>query len=90
MLCSNNQGRSPRTVTVTGLRANNVRTNVVGINSNFGDTATLSGMCGTVTGEVCQQFTGVNGPGGNSPEVNGKQNCGGAQGPIARGGLPRC
>ncbi|KAF2127064.1 polysaccharide lyase family 3 protein [Dothidotthia symphoricarpi CBS 119687] len=87
--CGNNQARSPRQVTVTGLRANGIRTNVAGINSNFGDSATISGSCGTVTGEICQQFNGVN-PGAESPEIAGKQRCLGAQGALARGTLPRC
>ncbi|KAH7072102.1 putative pectate lyase E [Paraphoma chrysanthemicola] len=87
--CSNNRARSPRNVVVSGLRANNVGTNVVGINSNFGDVATLSGMCGTVRGEICQQFDGVE-RGAESEENTGKGNCRGAQGTLTRGTLPAC
>ncbi|PSN73814.1 pectin lyase-like protein, partial [Corynespora cassiicola Philippines] len=86
--CGTNSENSPRRVVIEGLRARGVGTNVVGINSNFGDIAEISGICGTVSGEVCQQFNGVNG--GTSRENNGKDNCRGAQGKVARGSLPPC
>ncbi|KAF2124620.1 polysaccharide lyase family 3 protein [Dothidotthia symphoricarpi CBS 119687] len=89
--CTNNSSRGARHVTIENLRANNVRTNLAGINKNYGDTATISGSCGTVSGEICQQFNGINkGEGSGSPEIAGKENCLGAQGKLARGALPRC
>ncbi|KAH6640038.1 pectate lyase [Truncatella angustata] len=90
--CTDNQKKSPRKVIVQNLKANNVATNIVGINSNYGDTATISGSCGTVKGEICQQFQGVNKGeiSGDSPKVAGKQNCLGAQGKLELGKLPKC
>ncbi|KAJ4982685.1 pectate lyase [Stagonosporopsis vannaccii] len=86
--CGSNQQNSPRTITIENLRARNVQTNVVGINSNFGDITNVSGMCGIVSGEICQQSNGVNG--GNSDGISGKDNSRGAQGAIGQSTLPRC
>ncbi|KAJ4989321.1 pectate lyase [Stagonosporopsis vannaccii] len=88
--CTNNSSKGPRHVTIERLRATNVKTNLAGINSNFGDSATISGSCGTVSGEICQQFKGVNKGQGKSDEVSGKEKCLGAQGKLARGTLSRC
>ncbi|KAJ8117323.1 hypothetical protein OPT61_g1445 [Boeremia exigua] len=89
--CTNNSSRGPRHVTIEGLRATNVRTNLAGINFNYGDTATISTSCGTVSGEICQQFEGVNkSENRNSDEVAGKTSCLGAQGKLVRGTMPRC
>lgn len=87
---TNNSSRGPRHVTIERLRATNVKTNLAGINSNYKDTATISGTCGTVAGEICQQFNGVNKGQGDSKEIAGKQSCLGAQGKLNRGTLPRC
>ncbi|OBT45133.1 hypothetical protein VE00_04290 [Pseudogymnoascus sp. WSF 3629] len=55
--CSNNGG--PRKVVISGLKANGVTADILGINSNYGDTATISGSCGKGVKNVCQQWTGV-------------------------------
>ena len=39
---------------------------LVGINSNFGDTATISGTCATDVKEICNEYEGTT-P-GNEPE----------------------
>lgn len=89
-LGTNNSSKGARHVTIERLRATNVKTNLAGINSNFGDSATISGSCGTVSGEICQQFKGVNKGQGKSEEISGKDKCLGAQGKLARGTLSRC
>ncbi|KAJ4313491.1 hypothetical protein N0V94_006929 [Neodidymelliopsis sp. IMI 364377] len=89
--CTDNSKKGSRHVTIEGLRATNVKTNLAGINRNYGDTATISGSCGTVAGEICQQFKGINkGEAAKSDEIAGKENCLGAQGKLARGTLNRC
>ncbi|KAF2629073.1 polysaccharide lyase family 3 protein [Macroventuria anomochaeta] len=88
--CTNNSSHGPRHVVIERLRATNVKTNLAGINSNFGDSATISGSCGTVSGEICQQFKGVNKGQGDSDKVAGKERCLGAQGKLAKGTLSRC
>ncbi|KAH6618490.1 putative pectate lyase E [Boeremia exigua] len=88
--CTGNSGKGARHVIIERLRATNVKTNLAGINSNFGDSATISGSCGTVSGEICQQFQGVNKGSGSSKEISGKDKCLGAQGKLARGTLSRC
>lgn len=54
--CSNNGG--PRNVIVQNVKANNVA-DLVGINSNFGDTSSVAGTCRSRVGKVCQEFQGV-------------------------------
>ncbi|KAF4770933.1 hypothetical protein N7455_012106 [Penicillium solitum] len=56
--CSNNKSKSPRTVIVKNVKASNVPT-LVGINSNYGDHAEVSGTCGSNVKHVCQEFEGV-------------------------------
>ena len=76
--CSKNGG--PRNVIITGLKANGVNADVVGINSNFGDVATISGSCGKGIKHVCQEFTGIVRNGSQeSPKVSTTANCKGAQ-----------
>lgn len=62
---------------------------LVGINSNYGDTATISGSCG-VTKDVCEDYQGIEkgGPKEDGPDQDSNKNCGGPQGTLAT--LPRC
>jgi hypothetical protein len=60
---------------------------LVGINSNFGDTAKISGSCGT-TKKVCSEYKGVNKGDGDSEKLTTNANCGGDQGKLAK--LPTC
>lgn len=60
---------------------------LIGINSNFGDTATISGSCGS-TKMVCQEYKGVNKGSGSSSKVSTKNACLGAQGKLSA--LPAC
>ncbi|WQF84795.1 Putative pectate lyase PlyH/PlyE, pectin lyase/virulence factor [Colletotrichum destructivum] len=69
--CNNNGG--PRNVAVSNLKANNVKL-VAGINSNYGDTASVTGSCGTAVAKVCQEYKGVN-KGLESPKVSTTANC---------------
>ncbi|KAK1449993.1 pectate lyase A [Colletotrichum melonis] len=69
--CVNNGG--PRNLVVSNLKANNVKL-LAGINSNFGDVATISGSCGTGVAKVCQEYKGVE-KGQESPKVTTTANC---------------
>jgi pectate lyase len=60
---------------------------LVGINSNYGDTASVSGSCG-VSKKVCQEYKGVKKGEGKSEKVDGTGKCGGAQGGLSK--LPAC
>jgi hypothetical protein len=60
---------------------------LIGINSNFGDTATISGSCGT-TKKVCTEYKGVNKGDGDSEKLDTNASCGGDQGKLAK--LPTC
>lgn len=85
--CSNNGG--PRKVIISNLRANGVTSDVVGINSNYGDTATISGSCGKSVKHVCQEFKGVDKKEGKeSPKLSTTNACLGAQGKLST--LPSC
>ncbi|CAJ0544358.1 Ff.00g035760.m01.CDS01 [Fusarium sp. VM40] len=64
----------PRNVKVENVRARGVDT-LVGINSNFGDVATISGTCGSGVKKVCQEFKGVQKGQGDSPKVTTTANC---------------
>ncbi|KAF9139440.1 hypothetical protein BGX30_007976 [Mortierella sp. GBA39] len=83
--CSNNGG--PRNVIVQNVKANKVNADLVGINSNYGDVATISGSCGTGIKHVCQEFKGIvkNGK-QESPMVKTTANCRGAQSTF----IPAC
>jgi len=85
--CSNNGG--PRKVIIQNLKANGVTSDVAGINSNYGDTATISGSCGKVS-HVCQEFKGIDKKKtkGDSPKLSSTGSCLGAQGKLAK--LPSC
>jgi hypothetical protein len=86
--CSNNGG--PRKVVVTGLKANGVTSDLTGINSNYGDTSTVSGSCGKSVKKVCQEYKGIDKlvTSGDSPKLTTTSACLGAQGKLT--GLPAC
>lgn len=55
-----------RHVKIDGVTASGGSATFVGINSNFGDTATITNSCVTGTSVICQEFQGTS-P-GNEPE----------------------
>ncbi|KAJ4983290.1 pectate lyase E 1 [Stagonosporopsis vannaccii] len=69
--CRNNGG--PRNVVISNLKASGVAT-LVGINSNFGDTASIQGSCGVGIKKVCQEFKGVQ-AGSEAPKVSTMASC---------------
>ncbi|RYP05526.1 hypothetical protein DL765_009815 [Monosporascus sp. GIB2] len=83
--CTNNGG--PRHVVVQNVRVRGMTSDLVGINSNYGDTATISGSCG-VSKKVCQEYKGVSKGNGSSSKVSTTANCLGAQGKLST--LPPC
>ncbi|PNS18424.1 hypothetical protein CAC42_6241 [Sphaceloma murrayae] len=83
--CSNNGG--PRNVVVENVRAYGMTSDLVGINSNYGDKATISGSCGS-TKSVCVEYKGVSKGSGSSSKLSTKNSCLGAQGKLAK--LPAC
>lgn len=82
---SNNGG--PRNVVISNIKVNGVSSDLVGINSNYGDTATVSNSCG-VSKKVCQEYKGVTKGSGSSAKVSTTANCKGAQGQLSK--LPTC
>lgn len=60
---------------------------LVGINSNYGDVATISGSCG-VSKKVCQEYVGVTKGNGKSEKTSTTASCKGAQGTLSK--LPTC
>lgn len=48
-----------RTVTIKNVKASNGKL-LAGINSNYGDTATITGTCATSVKKVCTEFKGNN------------------------------
>lgn len=85
--CTDNESKSPRKVIVENVRAYGVTSDLIGINSNFGDEATISGSCGE-TKTVCQEYKGINKGDGKGGKVDTKGSCKGAQGLLAK--LPAC
>ncbi|KAF1943590.1 pectate lyase [Clathrospora elynae] len=85
--CTNNQQKSPREVVVENVKAYGMTSDLIGINSNFGDRATISDSCGT-TKNVCTEYKGVNKGDGDSQKLTTKDSCLGAQGKLAT--LPAC
>ncbi|KAM0334293.1 hypothetical protein ACHAQA_001315 [Verticillium albo-atrum] len=83
--CSNNPG--VRNVVVKNVKAFGQKAELVGINSNYGDVATITNSCGT-SKKVCQEYRGVVKGAGNSPKVTTTANCQGAQGKLEK--LPAC
>ncbi|KAG7144509.1 pectate lyase E like protein [Verticillium longisporum] len=82
--CSNNGG--PRKIVVKNVKVSGLKSELVGINSNYNDVATVSGSCGT-SSKVCQEYRGV-AKGSSSYKVTTTANCQGAQGKLAN--LPAC
>ena len=85
--CTNNSKKSPRKVIVENVQAFGLTSDLVGINPNFGDSATISGSCGQ-TKEVCVDYQGVDKGNGKSQRLNTKQSCDGPQGKLEK--LPEC
>jgi pectate lyase len=83
--CTNNGG--PRKVVVQNVKVNGMTSDLVGINSNYGDTATISGSCGR-SKKVCQEYKGVNKGSGSSSKLSSNSACLGAQGKLST--LPAC
>ena len=83
--CTNNGG--PRNVVIDNIRVNGVTSDLAGINSNYGDTASISNSCG-VSKKVCQEYKGVTKGSGSSAKVSSTANCRGSQGTLAK--LPTC
>ncbi|KAJ6189360.1 hypothetical protein N7519_004268 [Penicillium mononematosum] len=72
--CSNNKSNSPRHVVVKNVQASGVST-LVGINSNYGDTSSISDTCGDVS-HVCQEFEGIEkSDGGDSEKLDSTASC---------------
>ncbi|RYC78453.1 hypothetical protein BFJ63_vAg18283 [Fusarium oxysporum f. sp. narcissi] len=74
--CTNNGG--PRNVVIQNVKAKGV-SELVGINSNYGDTANISGSCGSNVKKVCQEYKGVQKGNGDSEKVSTTANCKGQQ-----------
>ncbi|KAK4864921.1 hypothetical protein LT330_001544 [Penicillium expansum] len=73
--CSNNKSKSPRKVVVKNVKANNVGT-LVGINSNYGDQSSISGVCGSGVKHLCEEFEGVDKSAGKeSPKLKTTASC---------------
>lgn len=85
--CTNNEAKSPRHVVVENVRAFGMTSDLIGINSNFGDTASISGSCGA-TKAVCREYKGVNKGDGDSEKLDTNESCEGEQGKLEK--LPEC
>ncbi|KAL6708880.1 hypothetical protein ACN47E_002287 [Coniothyrium glycines] len=85
--CTDNEKKSPRHVIVENVKAYGMTSDLVGINPNFGDSATISGSCGT-TKKVCSEYKGVNKGNGSSQKLDTNASCGGDQGKLTK--LPTC
>ncbi|CAI7565980.1 unnamed protein product [Penicillium bialowiezense] len=73
--CSSNKSKSPRNVVIKNVKAKGVDT-LVGINSNYGDTSSVSGTCGSSVKHVCQEFEGVDKSAGKeSPKLTTTASC---------------
>lgn len=70
--CTNNGG--PRHVVVNNVRVNGMTSDLVGINSNFGDTASVSRSCGR-SKKVCQEYKGVKKGEGMSEKLGSTDAC---------------
>ncbi|KAI5198963.1 pectate lyase [Aureobasidium subglaciale] len=58
--CGNcKQNGDPREVTISNVKATNGKY-LVGINSNYGDTATITKTCATSVKHICQEYVGTN------------------------------
>jgi pectate lyase len=83
--CTGNGG--PRKVVVENVRVNGMTSDLVGINSNYGDTASVSGSCGK-SKKVCQEYKGVTKGNGKSEKLSSTGSCRGSQGKLSK--LPAC
>lgn len=83
--CTNNAG--PRHVVVQNVRVNGMSSDLVGINSNYGDTAVVEGSCGK-SKKVCQEYKGVKKGQGKSEKVASTGACKAGQGVLSA--LPAC
>ncbi|EOA91536.1 polysaccharide lyase family 3 protein [Exserohilum turcica Et28A] len=81
--CTNNSKKSPRKVIVENVRAFGLTSDLIGINSNFGDTATISGSCGS-TKMVCGEYKGVDKGNGKSERISTQDQCNGEQGKLQK------
>ncbi|KAH9863799.1 hypothetical protein J1614_009731 [Plenodomus biglobosus] len=87
--CSNNRGRSPRHVVLDNVRASGMKSDLVGINPNYGDTATIIRSCGSSGFDPCQPYQGVERGQGESPKMKDKNDgCLGRQ--ALAPSLPAC
>lgn len=59
---------------ISGVKAKGV-SELVGINSNYGDTANIQSSCGSGVKKVCQEYKGVNKGSGESSKVSTTANC---------------
>ncbi|KAL1801722.1 hypothetical protein ACET3X_002064 [Alternaria dauci] len=57
--CSNNKANSPRHVVIQNVKASGMTSDLVAINANYGDTATITTTCGTENKDICQNYLGV-------------------------------
>ncbi|XXH01740.1 hypothetical protein Hte_008101 [Hypoxylon texense] len=66
--CGNCAAQGERNVVVKNVKAYNGKT-LVGINSNFGDVATISSSCASSTKDICIEFEGTS-PGNEPVEIS--------------------
>ncbi|KAF1925793.1 polysaccharide lyase family 3 protein [Didymella exigua CBS 183.55] len=67
--CGNCKTQGERHVKIDGVTASGGSAGLVGINSNFGDTATIKNSCITGTDVICQEFEGTS-PGHESKKTS--------------------
>lgn len=67
--CGNCKTQGERHVKIDGVKATGGSATLVGINSNFGDTATITNSCVTGTKVICQEFEGTS-PGNEPQEIS--------------------
>ncbi|RYN40446.1 hypothetical protein AA0114_g11078 [Alternaria tenuissima] len=76
--CSNNRANSPRHVVIENVRASGMTSDLVGINNNFGDTAVITGTCGSNNKDVCMNYLGVEKEAGrDGPPMKNNNGCSG-------------
>jgi hypothetical protein len=75
--CSNNQANSPRQVVVQNVRASGMTSDLIAINNNFGDTAAITGTCGSNNRDICENYLGVERGQGDGPAQNNNLGCSG-------------
>nr|AKC92820.1 pecate lyase PL1332 [Alternaria brassicicola]AKC92821.1 pecate lyase PL1332 [Alternaria brassicicola] len=85
--CSNNRANSPRQVVVQNVRASGMTSDLVAINNNYGDTATITDTCGSNNRDICENYLGVERGQGDGPAQNNNEGCSG-QGTVDS--IPAC